>query len=454
MFSLQFQPPWYKVDFSVRGSCQIIKIPGTLFLRINPRKALPGSRLPKMTHNNYYFKEVPNGSAPAAVFSDKKIVKCIFKHLKKNFQDVRTFRLISPTCNEISLSRFSAKSKINTKRLHSLSVKSPDIFAIPDSLKHRFGITPAITSLEVKGFPSLSSPGVKSFLQIHGQHINHLTLLGPMDAWNILNFQMLIADWLPSLRTLIFNSRNLHNSHYPTGTSLLTGNRTLQNLKELSFGSDIFKINPLTKLELIIFQDILLASPNLECLKIFEPELLDVVLACNKGHLLKELTFYPKILLGYRHTRKYFKYLRRQSPKLREIEFCANTLKTDEEVRQLRADVTSCLLTQSKDSLETLKITFDDTSPGKSYPLQLDLPVFSNVTSMNFSDLCLLSYTKPHGSHISEFLPALRRVVVNSRIFSSIPSADLPDFSPVSDRLVIGFYDNTSTGAERENNIL
>ncbi|CAG7728151.1 unnamed protein product [Allacma fusca] len=326
-------------------------------------------------HKNCNFKEDSNNPA-SAVFSIDLVVKCIFQHLNKNFQDVKTFRLISPTCNRISLSHFTANSKINTKRLSVLPARSSGVFVNPDSVEDTLA---TFTSLDVKGFPSLSSPGVNSFLKIHGGHINHLTLFGPIRTLDIPQFQMLIGDWLPSLRTLIFNSRNLHNSQFENGRRVRTGYRTLQNLKELSFGSDIFKINTLTEMELIIFQDILLASPNLECLKIFEPELLDVVLACNKGHLLKELTFYPQILLGDRRTRKYFKHLRRQSPKLREIEFCANTLKTDEDVRQLRADVTSCLLTQSKDSLKTLKITFDDSSPGQSFPLQLDLPVFHEL---------------------------------------------------------------------------
>ncbi|CAG7725135.1 unnamed protein product, partial [Allacma fusca] len=229
-------------------------------------------------------------------------------------------------------------------------------------------------------------------------------------------FGELLLHWLPSLRILNVNSWNFEKKCFRSGTTFLARPRTLENLRVLTFDLTNPQIRNMSEMELIVFQDIILASPNLESLEICEA-FLNVAYVGRKAHLIKSLKVHSSSIISEdnNHNTNFFQTFEEQSPKVKQLELHVSSCDDSANYHRLKMEMISWILSQSSESLETLTITCSNPGVGISFMLKLRLPVFRNLTTMNLADLYLLNCTISHGSNISDFLPALRNVDVNSR---------------------------------------
>ncbi|CAG7718324.1 unnamed protein product, partial [Allacma fusca] len=206
----------------------------------------------------------PICEAAQSVFSNDLAVGCIFQHVKKKFKDVKTFRLISPTCNRISLNHFSANSKIENGRLKRFAesanastafdflnrsfassqsqrfpytpldveefwkLEDPGKISfvknIFDSIKIRSASSPPLfpcNSIHLYGFWKLDNPGIMSLLEVYGHNISHLSICRKEFPIKLGYLKMLLLHWLPSLHTLKIWSVNFGDPQFLRGTRFL-----------------------------------------------------------------------------------------------------------------------------------------------------------------------------------------------------------------------------------------
>ncbi|CAG7831320.1 unnamed protein product [Allacma fusca] len=381
-------------------------------------KLLAEGRRSNMAANDLI--EDPICQAAQAAFSIDMIVECILEYLKNNFEDVKAFRLISPVCNMTSLSYFSAHSKICNHRLLLLE-DAVGIGAAFESLSHCIASSQEFpcNSLEVGGFWRFDAPGVAVFLKLHGEHMKHLILSQTFSPMDISCFQMLLFDWLPSLQTLKINSWNFENTPFRNVHHFVPKHKTLPNLEVLSFNHSNHQLRYLSELELTIFQDIILSSPNLQSLDVSDA-FLKIIFASEKIHLIRTLKVYWKNIsyeAGYYNRASNLAVLEKQTSNLKEIEFCFSHVRPNQNIPRSSGEMISSMFDKSKDSLETVTMTGQLASCGIAFFLRQNPPVLSSVTEINLTDLYLFKWPIPRGSHISSYLPALQTVIINDRTF-------------------------------------